>query len=61
MTTYLWLAAGVAVPAAVAALTSTPARAIGRPELGSLADGAVADAVLLDTDLQVRRVFTGTI
>lgn len=55
------VAAGVPLPAAVAALTATPARAVGRPELGSLAVGAVADAVLLDADLQVRRVFTGTV
>ena len=54
-------AAGVPLPAAVTALTTTPARTIGRPELGSLAVGAVADAVLLDADLQVRRVFTGTV
>ncbi|MFI8631044.1 N-acetylglucosamine-6-phosphate deacetylase [Microbacterium sp. NPDC077663] len=55
------VAAGVPLSAAVAALTSTPARAIGRPELGSLAVGAVADAVLLDAELRVRRVFTGTV
>ncbi|MCO7202923.1 N-acetylglucosamine-6-phosphate deacetylase [Microbacterium sp. CnD16-F] len=55
------VAAGVALPDAVTALTSTPARTIGRPELGSLAVGAVADAVLLDAGLQVRRVFTGTV
>ena len=52
---------GPALPDAVTALTSTPARTIGRPELGSLAVGAVADAVLLDAGLQVRRVFTGTV
>lgn len=55
------VAAGVPLSAAVAALTSTPARTIGRPDLGSLAVGAVADAVLLDADLQVRRVFTGRV
>ncbi|MFL0565590.1 N-acetylglucosamine-6-phosphate deacetylase [Microbacterium sp. 179-I 1D1 NHS] len=55
------VAAGVALPEAVTALTTTPARAIGRPELGSLAIGAVADAVLLSADLQVRRVFTGMV
>ncbi|RKE60034.1 N-acetylglucosamine-6-phosphate deacetylase [Microbacterium sp. AG238] len=53
------VAAGVDLPAAVAALTTTPARAIGRPELGSLAIGSPADAVLLDADLVVRRVWTG--
>ena len=55
------VAAGVALPDAVAALTATPARTIGRLELGSLAVGAVADAVLLSTDLHVRRVFSGTV
>ena len=55
------VAAGVALPDAVAALTATPARTIGRPELGSLAVGAVADAVLLSSDLHVRRVFSGTV
>lgn len=55
------VAAGVTLPDAVAALTRTPARAIGRPDLGSLAVGAVADAVLLSADLHVRRVFTGTV
>ncbi|MDT3344792.1 N-acetylglucosamine-6-phosphate deacetylase [Microbacterium aquilitoris] len=55
------VAAGVALPDAVAALTATPARTIGRPELGSLAVGAVADAVLLSADLHVRRVFSGTV
>lgn len=55
------VAAGVALPDAVAALTTTPARTIRRPELGSLAVGAVADAVLLSADLHVRRVFTGTV
>ncbi|MEH3089516.1 MAG: N-acetylglucosamine-6-phosphate deacetylase [Microbacterium arborescens] len=53
------VAAGVALADAVTALTSTPARAIGRPDLGSLAVGAPADAVLLDDTLHVRRVWTG--
>lgn len=53
------VAAGVDLPAAVTALTTAPARAIGRPELGSLAVGSPADAVLLDADLVVRRVWTG--
>ncbi|MFJ6679804.1 N-acetylglucosamine-6-phosphate deacetylase [Microbacterium sp. NPDC091382] len=53
------VAAGVSVPDAVAALTRTPAHAIGRSDLGSLAVGAVADAVILGANLQVRRVFTG--
>lgn len=53
------VAAGVALPVAVTALTSTPARAIGRPDLGTLEIGSPADAVLLDADLRVRRVWTG--
>lgn len=55
------VAAGIALADAVAALTSTPARAIGRPDLGTLAVGAPADAVLLDADLRVRRVWTGRV
>lgn len=55
------IAAGVALPEAVRALTSTPAWAIGRPDLGSLRPGAPADAVLLDDALQVRRVWTGRV
>ena len=51
--------AGVPLAAAVAALTSVPARAIGRPDLGRLTVGSLADAVLLDSDLQVRRVWVG--
>ncbi|MFD5224737.1 N-acetylglucosamine-6-phosphate deacetylase [Microbacterium sp. NPDC058342] len=54
------VAAGVALPEAVRALTSTPARAVGRgASLGSLRPGYVADAVLLDGDLGVRAVWTG--
>lgn len=51
------VSAGVPLPAAVRALTATPARAIGRPDLGSLAIGARADAVLLDAELKVQRVW----
>lgn len=49
--------AGVDLGLAVAALTRVPARAIGRPELGRLDVGAIADAVLLDGELGVRRVW----
>lgn len=52
------VAAGVTLPAAVDALTSAPARAIGRPDLGSLRPGAVADAVLLTASLDVLRVWS---
>ncbi len=51
------VAAGVDLPVAVAALTRTPARAIGRADLGRLDVGAVADAVLLDGAFRVRRVW----
>jgi N-acetylglucosamine-6-phosphate deacetylase len=51
------VAAGVPLPEAVRALTGTPARVLGRPDLGSLAVGAVADAVLLRADLNVAAVW----
>ena len=51
--------AGVPLAEAVRALTATPARAIGRgDDLGSLAVGAIADAVLLTEELEVRSVWT---
>ena len=51
--------AGVPLAEAVRALTATPARAIGRgDDLGSLAVGAIADAVLLTDELEVRSVWT---
>lgn len=51
--------AGIPLPDAVHALTAAPARALGRGgELGSLATGAVADAVLLSEDLRVVRAWT---
>lgn len=55
------VAAGVALPEAVAALTSTPAAAVGRPDLGHLSTGSPADIVLLGSDLRVRRVWTGRV
>lgn len=48
---------GLPVEDAVLALTGTPADAIGRPDLGRLAPGHPADAVLLDDDFRVVRVF----
>jgi len=49
---------GVSVPQAVAAATAVPARAIGRSgDLGSLAAGFAADAVLLDADFRVQAVW----
>lgn len=50
---------GLPVEDAVLALTQTPATAIGRgDELGRLAQGYTADAVLLDDDFRVLQVFT---
>lgn len=49
--------AGVALPAAVHALTETPARVLGREDLGTLEPGRLADAVLLTADLRVARVW----
>ncbi|WP_368497251.1 N-acetylglucosamine-6-phosphate deacetylase [Herbiconiux sp. A18JL235] len=51
------LATGVDPAAAVAALTSTPARVLGRPELGTLRPGAAPHLVLLTPDFEVTRVF----
>lgn len=49
---------GISLADAVTALTTTPARAIGRAaDLGQLAPGFAADAVLLDDDLTVARVW----
>ena len=52
------VAVGVSEVEAVAALTSTPAHALGLDDrLGRLAPGLAADLVLLDAGWQVRRVF----
>ncbi|GAB6856812.1 N-acetylglucosamine-6-phosphate deacetylase [Microbacterium xylanilyticum] len=52
--------AGVPLPDAVDALTRTPARAIGLDaQLGELAPGRLADAVLLTSGLDVAIVWTG--
>lgn len=53
------VAAGVPLPAAVRALTATPAGALGRDDLGTLEPDRLADAVLLSSDLQVRAVWVG--
>jgi N-acetylglucosamine-6-phosphate deacetylase len=54
------VAAGVPLPEAVRALTATPAQAVGfGSRLGRLANGFVADAVLLDAELRVARVWVG--
>jgi N-acetylglucosamine-6-phosphate deacetylase len=49
--------AGVPLEVAVHALSRQPARAIGRADLGTLDAGVLADAVLLDDSLTVRRVW----
>jgi N-acetylglucosamine-6-phosphate deacetylase len=49
---------GIPLPAAVQALTETPARAVGRSsDLGRLDAGFAADAVLLDAGLRVKKVW----
>ncbi|MFJ6548671.1 N-acetylglucosamine-6-phosphate deacetylase [Microbacterium sp. NPDC091676] len=54
------VAAGVPLAEVVRALTETPARAIGRDaHLGALCPGLLGDAVLLDAELRVARVWTG--
>ena len=58
----LAVSAGVPLAAAVAALTSVPARAVGYGDsYGSLRPARFADAVLLSADLGVRRVWTAGI
>jgi N-acetylglucosamine-6-phosphate deacetylase len=50
---------GITVEDAVLALTETPAAAVGRSaDLGRLAPGYVADAVLLDDDFTVLQVWS---
>ncbi|MGO7983830.1 amidohydrolase family protein, partial [Rhizobium johnstonii] len=52
------IAAGIDPAAAVTALTLTPARVLGRDgDLGLLAAGYAADALLLDADFRARRVW----
>jgi N-acetylglucosamine-6-phosphate deacetylase len=48
------VAAGVALPVAVAAATRVPADLIGRPDLGRLAPAAAADLTWLGDDLRAR-------
>ena len=52
------VAAGVPLSEAVLAASATPARAIGRPDLGSLDVGSPADAVLLSDALEVEGVWS---
>jgi N-acetylglucosamine-6-phosphate deacetylase len=53
------VALGVPLPAAVAAASATPARILGREDVGRLAPGRPADVVVLDDALAVRRVLVG--
>lgn len=50
------VAAGVSLTDAVHAAATTPARVLGRPDLGALEAGRRADVVVVDGDLRVVRV-----
>ena len=50
------VAVGASVEAALSAATVLPARIAGRPELGTLAPGTVADVIVLDDSLEIQRV-----
>lgn len=54
------VAAGIPLPVAVRALTRTPASAIGYGDrIGALSPGYAGDAVLLDAELRVARIWVG--
>jgi N-acetylglucosamine-6-phosphate deacetylase len=48
---------GCSLTDAAAMCATTPARQMGRPELGRIEEGALADLVVLDRDLRVVRTF----
>ncbi len=50
--------AGLAFEDALDAVTATPARLLGRTDVGHLEPGARGGAVVLDADLALRRVLT---
>ena len=50
------VALGAPVEAALSAASALPAQIAGRPELGTLAPGTVADVLVLDDGLEIRRV-----
>jgi len=50
---------GAPVEAALSAASALPAQIAGRPELGTLAPGTVADVLVLDDALGIRRVLVG--
>ena len=52
-------ALGVPLVDAVGAATAVPAALAGRPELGALRPGAIADIVVLDDRLGVQTVLRG--
>jgi len=53
------VAAGIALPDAIAAATRIPADVVGRPDLGRIAAGAAADLVWLGDDLRVKGAWIG--
>jgi N-acetylglucosamine-6-phosphate deacetylase len=53
------VALGASLEAALSAATALPAQIAGRPELGTLAPGTVADVLVLDDGLEIRRVLVG--
>lgn len=50
------VALGASVEAALSAATVLPAQIAGRHELGTLTPGTVADVLVLDDSLELRRV-----
>ena len=53
------VAAGFDPATVLASCTEVPARSIGRPDLGTLAPGALADLVAWDADWHPTRVWVG--
>jgi N-acetylglucosamine-6-phosphate deacetylase len=53
------VALGAPVEAALSAASALPAQIAGRPELGTLAPGTVADVLVLEDGLEIRRVLVG--
>jgi len=53
------VALGAPVEAALSAASALPAQIAGHPELGTLAPGTVADVLVLDDGLEIRRVLVG--
>jgi len=51
--------AGIGLPEAVAAATRVPADLIGRPDLGRIAPGAMADLAWLGADMRARLTWVG--